>query len=139
MSQTPELTADLFSSLPPTRIQRSMSEPIRPASLDWEARWQGPDQGLIACWERGRERVREDAGLAAAAVAGQLPLLPWKGGFEKATKKGSRYGTLNYLAMWQGLRGQDLDIDTTADVEITCSATGMRTVFTADAAKYAEE
>jgi hypothetical protein len=64
-------------------------------------------------------------------------LLPWKGGVERATKQKSRYGTFAYLAMWQGLRGDDLDLDTDTEVALTCSATGMKVVFTSDRDKYA--
>lgn len=80
----------------------------------------------------------ENPALAAQAQSGQFPLLPWKGGVEKATKKGQKYGTLYYLAMWQGLRGDDLDIDASKDHAIVCSVTGMTVVFTNDFAKYAE-
>jgi hypothetical protein len=64
--------------------------------------------------------------------------LPWKGGVEKALKKKQKYGTLNYLAMWQGLRGEDLNIDTAEEISITCTATGMAVVFTANQELYAE-
>jgi hypothetical protein len=63
-------------------------------------------------------------------------ILPWKGGIEKKTQQKQKYGTLFYLAMWQGLRGEDLDLDTSDEPKITCVATGMRVVFTNDVAKY---
>jgi hypothetical protein len=118
------------------KISRSISEPIR-ESEKWEERWNEEDQGLIACWERGREKSREDPALAAKAREGHLVVLPWKGGVEKAIKKTQKFGTLYYLAMWQGLCGEDLDVDLTEEVVLTCTATGMAVVFTNDVAKFA--
>lgn len=103
--------------------------------MTWEARWQGPDAGIIASWERGREKRREDPALAARAVAGELIVLPWKGGVEKAIK-GSKYGPFHYLAMWQGLRGDPLEIDTSQNVTLVCSKTGVSVTYTADDSKY---
>jgi hypothetical protein len=107
--------------------------------LTWAERWQGPDIGLISCWERGREKSREAPELAALAREGQLVLLPWQGGVEKALKKSHKFGTLNYLAMWQGLRGDDLSIDLDQEVPVVCSATKMTVIFTGDQRKYAQE
>jgi hypothetical protein len=117
------------------KIHRSISEPTR-ENQTWEERWRGKDHGLIACWERGREKSREDPALAAQAREGQLVVLGWKGGVEKAIKKKQKFGTLYYLAMWQGLRGEDLDINLTEEVVLTCTAIGMAVVFTNDVAKY---
>ncbi|WP_210760758.1 hypothetical protein [Azohydromonas sediminis] len=75
--------------------------------------------------------------MAALASAGALVVLPWKGGIEKITKKGWKYGTVYYLAMWQGLRGEDLDVSLDEEVELVCRETGMRVVITNDYAKYA--
>ena len=122
---------------PNMKIHRLITEPIRENSK-WEERWNGVDQGLIACWERGREKRTEDPTLAAQAREGQLVVLPWKGGVEKAIKKKQKYGTLSYLAMWQGLRGEDLNIDSREELVLTCSVTKMTVVFTNDPAKYAE-
>ena len=119
------------------RIHRSITEPIREGAT-WDERWNAEDDGLIACWERGREKKLEDPSLAAQATAGQLVVLPWKGGVEKAIKKKQKFGTLFYLAMWQGLRGEDLNIDPTEEVVLKCTMTGMAVVFTGDMAKYAE-
>ena len=119
------------------RIHRSITEPIREGAT-WDERWNAEDDGLIACWERGREKKLEDPSLAAQATAGQLVVLPWKGGVEKAIKKKQKFGTLFYLAMWQGLRGEDLNIDPTEEVVLKCKMTGMAVVFTVDLAKYAE-
>lgn len=117
------------------KIHRLISEPIR-ENQNTEERWKRKDKGLIACWERGREMSREDPALAAQAREGQLVVLPWKGGVEKAIKTKQKFGTLYYLAMWQGLRGEDLDVNLTEEVVLTCAATGMAVVFTSDVAKY---
>lgn len=117
-------------------LTRSIREPIR-SGAEWSDLWEGEDLGLIACWERGREKAVEAPDLAALAVAGNLPVLPWKGGYAKPIKAGGKYGTFNYLAMWQGLRGEDLRIATDHEMSLTCAATGMRTVFTADQQKFA--
>jgi hypothetical protein len=119
------------------KIYRSIAVPIR-EGLSTEERWHGSDHGLIASWERGREKSGEDPTFAAQAREGQLVVLPWKGGVEKAIKKKQKFGTLRYLAMWRGLRGEDLDIDSAQEVVLTCTATGMAVVFTSDATKYAE-
>lgn len=119
------------------KIYRSISEPIREGQ-SWDERWKGEDNGLIACWERGREKRMEDPSLAAQAQVGQLVVLPWKGGVEKALLKKQKFGTFFYLAMWQGLRGEDLNIDPTEEFVLNCTTTGMTVVFTSDIAKYAE-
>jgi hypothetical protein len=120
------------------RIQARVVDPSRKA-LSWRTRWEGPDHGLIACWERGIERAKESAELAAAALRGELVLLPWKGGVDRPTKLGAKYGSLFYLAMWQGLRGEPLDIETKSDVALTCSRTGMVVTYTSDTAKYSQQ
>jgi hypothetical protein len=119
------------------KIHRSIAEPIR-RYVDWEERWNAGDSGLIACWERGREKRIEEPALAEQATGGQLVVLPWKGGVEKAIKKKQKFGTHNYLAMLQGLRNEDLNIDTAEETILTCAATGMVVVFTSDMTKYAE-
>lgn len=116
------------------KIHRLISEPIR-QNLTWDEKWESADRGLIACWERGRAKSVEDAALAQQARNGQLVILPWKGGFKKAVKQNQKYGSINYLAMWQGLRGDNLDIDTENEPTLTCSATSMTAVFTNDASK----
>jgi hypothetical protein len=118
------------------RIYRSWNEPKREA-LSWNERWKGEDTGLILCWEVGRE-IRERAPeLAKRAENGELPVMGWKGGAEKRTREGVKYGTLYYLAQWQGLRGEDLDIDLSEEPEVVCSRTGMKVIFTCDDKKYA--
>jgi hypothetical protein len=119
------------------KICRSIDEPIR-KEASCEHRWTAADAGLIACWERGREKAQEDPVIASKAAIGQLVQLPWKGGVDKETKKKQKFGTLFYLAMWQGLRGESLDIDPDSEVALTCTATGITVVYTGDKGKYAE-
>jgi len=75
--------------------------------------------------------------LATRASDGELVVLVWKGGFEKKLD-GQKYGTLQYLATWQGLRGDGLDIDMVSETSVTCTKTGMTVVYTAEVAKYAK-
>ena len=117
------------------KLHRSVAVPIR-REASWDERWRSFDMGLIACWERGRQKRAEDPALAAQANNGRLVVLPWKGGIERAIKKELNYGTLFYLAMWQGLRGEDLDIDVSSETALTCSQTGVRVIFTSDRHKY---
>ena len=119
------------------KVFRSALEPIREGQ-SWDERWAAEDNGLIACWERGREKALQDPELAELAKAGQLIPLGWKGGAEKALKNKQKFGTFKYLAMWQGLRGDDLNIDTATEPEFTCSATKMVVTFTSHSEKYSE-
>lgn len=78
----------------------------------------------------------EKSELAEAARDGELVPLPWKGGLEAAIKSKRKYGTMRYLAMWQGLRGDDLKIDTDIEREIECSRFKVTVTFTNDYEKY---
>lgn len=118
-------------------VYRSIAE-LNREGLSWDEIWKGADEGLIACWERGRKKALEDVELAGCAKRGELPVLAWKGGIERKLKA-KKYGTLKYLAQWQGLRGEDLDIYMDKEVELVCSKTGMPVIFTADLRKCAEE
>jgi len=73
--------------------------------------------------------------LAKRARNGELPILGWKGGLEKEIKTKEKYGTLNYLAQWQGLRSEDLNINLSEERETICSKTKIKVIFTADASK----
>lgn len=118
------------------RITRSIQEPKR-EGLTWADLWQRDDKGLILCWELGREMRKKEPELAQRAETGELPVLGWKGGVERRIKAGEKIGTLYYLAQWQGLRGEDLDIDLDEEPTLICSRTGMKVVFTGDVKKYA--
>jgi hypothetical protein len=95
------------------------------------------DRGLIVSWEVGRRLATEQPDLAERAKRGELPPLEWKGGVEKELKKPEKYGTLYYLATWQGLRNESLHIDTAVEVEHICVKTGMKVIFTGIFKKYA--
>ena len=66
----------------------------------------------------------------------ELPVLGWKGGIEKISGNKVKFGSLYYLAKWQGLWGDDLRINPQEEIEITCSRTGMTVIFTPDRSKY---
>jgi hypothetical protein len=112
------------------RLRRSADQPIR-ERLSWGERWDGPDMGLIWCWERGRQERLERPDDAARADKGELVDLDWKGGVEKKIVAEKKLGTLKYLATWQGLRGEDLDIELEAERVIVCTRTGQAVVFSA--------
>jgi hypothetical protein len=111
------------------RIYRSCKK-LKREGLSWEERWKGQDNGLITCWEVGRELAKKEPELAAKAQRGELPVLHWKGGVDSKTKKRKKYGSLYYLAQWQGLRGEDLDIDLSKEIKLTCSKTGITIIYT---------
>jgi hypothetical protein len=93
--------------------------------------WHGPDQGRIWCWERGRQKRAKEPELAVKAAAGELVVLAWIGGVRQKLKIERKAGSLNYLATWQGLRGEDLDIALGDERVIVCSKTGQTVVFNA--------
>lgn len=113
-----------------TRLKRSISKPIR-ENMSWSERWDGPDNGLIWCWERGRQKRDEEPELASRAVKGELIKLAWKGGVNKKHDTEKLIGSLQYLATWQGLRGEDLDLALEDEHIIVCSKTGQAVAFSA--------
>ena len=117
-------------------ITGSIKEPVR-EELSWHERWEADDKGLIICWEKGREKGKQQPYLAERALNNELPVLGWKGGIEKVIQKKQKHGCLNYLAQWQGLRGEDLDIDRNKEIVLTCTKTNMTVIFTDDQSKYA--
>lgn len=119
------------------KIYRSIKEEIRDY-VDMDHRWRGSDKGLIWCWERGRQMSTEDPGSAARACNGELMVLGWKGGVAEGIKVKTKQGTFNYLAQWQGLRGDDLDIDTDLKTSKICSSTGVKVTFSKDGFKEEE-
>lgn len=116
-------------------VSRSIEVPIR-IGLSTEQLWKGEDNGLIASWEAGRKMSKTDKQLADRARDGELPTLGWKGGVAAETKTKTKYGTLRYLAMWQGLRGDDLMVDCNSETKLICSKTGVTVTYTPDASKY---
>lgn len=112
------------------QLYRSIDERIR-EGLNWAETWLGPDRGLIYCWEHGRQERSEKPELAARANAGEVVPLDWKGGVREKYKIEKKHGTLNYLATWQGLRGEDLDLALDGERALKCSRTGQIVVFTA--------
>lgn len=93
-------------------------------------RWEGPDGGLIAAWRQGLLMRDHRPDWVQAVLRHELPELPWRGGGSEVIK-GKRPGTWLYLAMWQGLRGEALDVDTSQPLEMQCTRTQVRTLFRA--------
>lgn len=118
-----------------TRVYRHIDEPLR-TGLNQSETWESYDKGLIKCWEVGRTLAQTDPELAEQCLQGELPVLGWKGGCSRRLAKLEKFGTLSYLAKWQGMRGESLDIDLTLEKTIICSKTGMIVTFTPDQAKY---
>jgi len=114
------------------RLKRPITDPIR-EGLNWDQLWLGEDRGLIWCWERGRQKRNESPDLAARAESGELVILAWKGGVEEKLSQAQKIGTLSYLATWQGLRNESLDIDPDGQHLIVCSRTGQAVLFKAGA------
>lgn len=117
-----------------SKIFRTSTVPLR-SGLSWDDRWCGNDQGLITCWETGRKLRDTQPSLATLAEAGELPLLPWKGGIDGDPKLKRKVGSLNYLAAWMGLRNEDLRIDLSEEPVVTCTRTGVEVTFTYDTSK----
>lgn len=121
------------------RIYRSINEPIVRDGASFNDRWKGEDAGLITCWESGRQKRESNPSLMKHVENGELPVLEWKGGVKKKLKGDIKYGTLYYLAQWQGLRGEDLDIDSSEEKELTCAKTKQKVIYTADRSKWIKE
>ncbi|NNA76727.1 hypothetical protein HBO13_29270 [Pseudomonas lactis] len=117
-------------------IQRSIAEPER-QGLQRSEMWEAPDCGLIVAWETGRKLSTQQPELAEKALNGELPPLNWKGGVAKKLVKREKFGSLRYLAQWQGLRGDDLSIDLDEEVTRVCTKTEMVIIFTPDIRKLA--
>ena len=109
-----------------SRLYRSIEEPIR-TGLSWNELWLGPDNGLIKCWERGRQYADESPETGDAAKRGELVPNWWRGGVEKKLKNDvvKKDGTIQYLATWLGMRGEDLDIEINSTRTLSCSRTGQ--------------
>jgi hypothetical protein len=116
-------------------VKRGLNEKPR-RKMTWEELWQGPDGGIICAWECGLEKRKDDPALAKRASSGELVVLPWKGGVEKAIKTRNKHGSLLYLAMWTGLRGEALNIDTNEEVQLICTRTHVPVTYTSDINKF---
>lgn len=97
-------------------------------------RLKGPDRGLINAWLVGLTKRSSDPELAEKAVAGELPPLVFKGGVSRKIK-GAKIGALHYVAAWQGLRGEDLHLDTDEELILQCSKTNVSVTYTLDMSK----
>ncbi|OED42730.1 hypothetical protein AB832_02900 [Flavobacteriaceae bacterium (ex Bugula neritina AB1)] len=117
-----------------TKIYRSFSELDR-ENLTWEETWKREDKGLIKNYEVGRALAIKKPELVEKAKRGELPVLGYKGGVEKALKKKEKIGALNYIAKWQALRGENLNIDMDEEIVLTCTKTNVRVTFTMDLEK----
>ena len=115
-------------------VRRRMSSPLR-LGMTWEETWRGEDRGLIKCWENGRTLVGTHPELAKAASSGELPCLDWKGGISGNPKMKKKFGSLQYLATWQGLRQQDLCIKVEEETTLTCTRSLIVVTFTPDLRK----
>lgn len=119
-------------------IYKSKLAEVSENSKTWAEKWSGKDCGLITCWEIGRKMANSDEVLVNNVKNNELPILPWKGGFVKTlSNQTNKFAPYYYLAMWQGIRGDDLNIDTSIELSMTCSKTNMTSVFTIDHSKYA--
>ncbi len=115
-------------------ISRSIQEDIR-ENLSYDERENQEDNGLMSAWEVGRNQAQKDEELVLRVINGALPVSVFKGGFKKKLDTITfKYATFKYLAQLQGLKGVDLDIDTDRDdgLELVCSETGMKSIFSAD-------
>lgn len=127
-------------------VFKSIDDEIRKDST-YNERWETFEKGLITSWESGRKnRETIFKNEAEYLKNGALPKLSFTGGHVMSDdgeyKKNYvyRYGTFNYLAQRQGILGLDLDINTDRDegLMLTCSDTGLKTIFTIDQDKYKE-
>lgn len=73
--------------------------------------------------------AESDPELSRRALSGELMVLGWRGGVAKQLLQPKTDGTLNYLAQWQGLRGDDLNIETDQVFTLTCSTTGTKIYY----------
>jgi hypothetical protein len=117
-----------------TKIFRNFSEPDR-ENITWKETWEQEDKGLIKNYEVGRALGIKNPELVEKAKNGELPVLGYKGGVEKALIKKEKIGALNYIAKWQALRGENLDIDLDKEIVLTCTKTNITVTFTMDLEK----
>lgn len=106
---------------------------------DFDARMNGPDGGLVNAWLAGLALRTQRPDLAGAAQAGELPVLPYRGGVDRPLKRKDKVGSLHYVAMWQALRGEDLALDTSAQPRLTCARHGVTVTYTANWKQWLSE
>lgn len=116
------------------KIYWKFTKPKR-ENLTWDETWLQQDKGLIKNYEVARERAIKEPELADKAKRGELPSLGYKGGSDKQLKQKHKFGSLNYLAQWQALRGEDLNINIKNEIVKVCSKTGLEVTFTKDLEK----
>lgn len=99
----------------------------------WDERWGSLGEMLVSAWREGlllsgQDHYRETA---RKCRRGELPELPWRGGADSAVAKApaKRIGYHTYLAMWHGLRGEGIEIDTDRTYTLTCTRTKTITRF----------
>ena len=109
------------------RVQRSIKEPMRDRlRMTVEQLWRQEDHGVICTWEHGRQMRIDNPDLAKRAKAGELVPLGWKGGVKKKLQNNAEIeGCIWYLATWQGIRNEDLDVDMVNRCQLVCSRTGQ--------------
>ncbi|HET6328009.1 MAG TPA: hypothetical protein VFG04_25220 [Planctomycetaceae bacterium] len=100
-----------------THVTRSITTPVRKELKTAADIWDHSDKGLIFCWEKGREEREQKPDLAERAERGELVTVGQLGGEKYGMWK---RGSLQYLAWWQGLRGEDLNVSFVAEIEIIC-------------------
>ena len=132
-------------------FERDFTSPYRDAD-SVAKRFDGPDKGLITAWEVGRKMRAKNHHLLKYYDLGALPMDGFKGGafdveaYEKALKEGTEYefpvtpleGTLHYLAQLQGLKGENLSVDTDKEYTLTCKLSNRTCKLTNNASRYAK-
>ena len=117
------------------RVAENIATPIR-TGLSFEQLFRQEDKGLIKAWEIGRVRATKNPDEGTRAKQGQLLPLIYQGGFAKKLKETNKMGTMHYLAMWQGLRGENLDLDTELRVTLTCTKFQIVVTYSFDPKEY---
>lgn len=107
----------------------------------------GGGGALEICHTAGKELRVSDPELAGRAERGELPVLTWPGGCDAEDCPPRLFGSLFYLAQWQGLRGEpwhgitgkDKNMSKTIPIGVKCVSSGAVTVFIKDARKFLNE
>ena len=102
-----------------------------PEGLSWEDRWSTFPASMLSSWRQGLINRFSMPELATACINDELPELPFKGGANKDSAS-NKLGYACYLAMWQGLRGEDLLWDPSHPCKLVCSRYGVTVEFTSD-------